>query len=340
MQLVLFLRKKMKKKSQEEIKKLFEQYGCELLDQYSGSGVPMSYICSCGKTKSISLDKFRNKIKKLSNYQLCSKTNWTEEKDNVLRSLYGKETREEILRNIPDANYESIKHRAKVLGLRGDRKVTLVKSRKNQKNKYTYDVDFFKNKNNKSSFWAGFLTGCSRFDLKNNSIHISLPIKQKAILDLFQDLICHTGTYTVNKSKIKISLFGAKKWIIDLYEKFNLNTEKPIERLAPLDLTEMEALNFLAGYIEALGEIKYSKKDNRFELNFFGSEEMMVWTKVYFDELCPSVKRRYAEITKIKNGYFKYSLGNYKSRYILKKMLSLNFVKSSKWQEAKIVLAG
>lgn len=45
----------------EEVKKTFENQGCELLEtEYKGSGIPMSYICSCGEKSKIALSHFKS----------------------------------------------------------------------------------------------------------------------------------------------------------------------------------------------------------------------------------------------------------------------------------------
>lgn len=326
----------MKKKSQEEIKKLFEQYGCELLDQYSGSGVSMKYICSCGKTKSISLDKFRHKIKNTN--IICDKIYWTEEKDNILRDLYGNSTRKEIISRICGSTYESIKHRAKVLNLVGNRKRVISRSKKHQKNKYDYDTKFFSTKTKQSIFWAGFLAACCKIDYNKNVISISLPSTNQDVIEKFQDLICHTGIINKNKSKIKFDIFGAKQWLVDLDRSFNLNSKNPATRFSPYQLKNEEILYFVAGYFEGAGEIIYHIKDSKFQLIFFGSEELLNFFRIYFEEICPSLKKPYLEIERQKFNLFRYKLGFSKSKYLIKQLISLNLPKSeSKWRSIKFL---
>lgn len=337
MHMVLFLRNKMKKKSQEEVEKLFRQYGCELLDEYTGSSVSMKYICLCGKTKSISLDKFQKKIKKIN--IICDKTYWTEEKDQILRDLYGKSTRQEIVSKISGSTYESIKHRAKVLNLIGNRSLTISKARKNQKPKYDYDINFFANKTKQSIFWAGFLASCCRIDYKKNTICISLPLENQDIVEAFQDAICHTGVSSKTKSKVKLNIFRAKKWLLDLDNLFNLNFKSPAGRFSPHQLKDTEILVFAAGYLEGAGKIRYHAKEKKFRLIFCGSEEILNWLKIYFDELCPSLKKPYLEIEKQKCNLFFYKLGYSKSKYLIKQIISLKLSRSEeKWRSIKFIL--
>lgn len=337
MHMVLFLRNKMKKKSQEEVKNLFAEHGCELLDEYLGSGFSMKYICVCGATKSISLDKFQKKIKK--GKVVCHKINWTEEKDQILRDLYGNSTRSEMLSKICGSTYESIKHRAKVLNLIGNRNRVISEARKNQKPKYDYNINFFGNKTRQSIFWAGFLASCCRIDYKKNTICISLPLENQDILEAFQDAICHTGVCSKTKSRVKLNIFRAKKWLLDLDNLFNLNLKSPSERFSPYQLKDAEILVFAAGYLEGAGKIRYHAKEKKFRLIFCGSEEILNWLKIYFDELCPSLKKPYLEIEKQKCNLFFYKLGYSKSKYLIKQIISLNLSRSEeKWRSIKFIL--
>jgi len=49
----------MRRKTHEEVKKIFELHGCELLEkEYKNNAIKMSFTCKCGKTSNITLNQF------------------------------------------------------------------------------------------------------------------------------------------------------------------------------------------------------------------------------------------------------------------------------------------
>jgi hypothetical protein len=58
----------MRKLTQLEVEKIFEENGCKLIDKYKDARTKMKYICECGNPSNISLDNF----KKGKRCQICA----------------------------------------------------------------------------------------------------------------------------------------------------------------------------------------------------------------------------------------------------------------------------
>lgn len=309
MQQSLFLERVLKKLSQEDVTLIFELHGCKLLGEYLGSGIPVNYQCKCGKTAEISLDKFKRRIARKEGCFYCSNHEWTQEEDIVLREMYGKEPRSVIAKKL-GVTLASIKSRAAVLGLKGNRSLV---ARKTKKGKYSHDVEFFDKRNSVSLYWAGFIAANGSIVRDKNTV--TVRSKNLGHIEKFQDIACHTGVIHKLDKHILFTVHGAHQWIDRL------------ENIDICNMKEREALAYIAGYLD--GDICIVSGES---IQILGSEQMLLWIKSWFDKWCPPFYGRVANVNKKSSKKFSYSIKGVRAKYLAEKLLEIDVPRlSSKW---------
>lgn len=309
----------MKNLLSDDVKKLFEFHGCRLLEEYNKCDLAMSYICSCGKSGFISLDKFKRRIKNNSGCKSCNSRIWSEDEDNFIRLSYGKLPRQELLNVLQDVSYNELKNRAYKLGLQGNRSFVQSKARKGKGRKYEIDFNFFDKVDVIRSYWAGFIAMNGNIGEDKGQLSISVNENHLEHLELFKDSVGYKGD-----SKLSVNFYGVEKWLIQLKNSYNLVPKKMLTPDPPVDLNEINSLSFIIGYIDGFDCIHF--KNGNALISMVGSNNMMCWIKTWFDIWSPSIQRRYAvvRLEKGKKGYYKYCLSGQRAMYLLRKMKKLN----------------
>lgn len=333
MQQMLFFGVNMKKLSKEEVKDLFSDNGCELLGDYIGCGISMTYRCKCGTVSSISLDKFRRRLLRKEGCWNCNRHEWTSEEDEILRSLYGVESRNQILNKLPGIDLVMLKSRAHKLGLKGNRNVVLKKARKGRGRKYSFDFDYFDSIDIIRSYWAGFIASNGCVNHERKCISIGLSEKDIDHLTAFQDAVLHTGViYRVvsknGESQASVCFYGADKWLVGLEKNYCIFATNP-----PVHLDETNALAYIVGCIDGDGYISNKIDSNDFHIQITGAESILLWIKEIFDKLCPAINKRYAEVFKTKKGCFAYNVSGRRAKYLIKRMMEFPLPRlKRKWE--------
>lgn len=323
----------MKKLDKFEVSNIFVSAGCEMLGEYVGYSIPIKYKCKCGSVGFISLDKFKQRLKREEGCWYCNRHKWTKEEDQILISLYGKESRSVILEKLPGISYQELKTRTETLKLKGDRVISLSKARKGKFRKYTYNLDFFENIKEEVSYWAGFIaaTGC----IGKDRVTIRLCEEDQYHLEKLQDAVLHTGLIlkeiSKNKPQVILGFYGACKWISDLENNYSIIAKKSLT--PPVKLNENNALSYIVGYLDRTGYLSSKGESTGVKIQFVGTKEVLCWIKKWFDFLCPAMNKRYAEVRQ-RGKHFQYFVSGARAKYLIKKMLSIKLPRlERKWEE-------
>lgn len=320
----------MKKLTTEQVRSIFLELGCELLGEYNGCDLPVSYRCKCGEIGYISLDKLR---KRKSGCKYCRTKKWTELDDECLRLNYGKMPRKKILELIPGATLQDIKTRAFSLGLKGNVSLVQRQARVGKGRKYEIDFSFFDVIDPVRSYWAGLIAAIG--DLNEDRSRLSLKMHKNYLSHIlsFKDYVGYTGAIHELECQVLLQCHGVIGWLDNLNKNYFLTPRKSSTLQPPTELDEDNSLSFIVGYIDGKGEIVLHDGDLRLEL--YGTQDMLCWIKVWFDRLCPSVSRRYAVVRPCKNGYlYKYSLTGFRAGYLLRRLNSLEVPRMvCKWKQ-------
>lgn len=307
----------MRKLSQQEVKNLFESYGCDLVGEYLGSGIPVKYKCKCGVESAISLDKFRRRIKRGEGCESCNVFVWNDLFDCILRDFYGKEPRKRLMEMLPGVSYGSLKARARKLGLVGNKSVSMSKARGLVDRKYTVYDDFFMRKTLSNCYWAGVLSS-GRVDVSKNSLFLVLPSSRRGLLERLQDVTCHTGVINVcGVSKVSLNFYGIGKWISDIKKNFG-----DIWKSSPAIRSEKGIIAFIVGYLDAKGEIRNFLREYRMEL--IGKKVVLSWIRSIFDKWVPPLVHEYASFSIGKRGNYTFCVWNVRAKFLVKKLWSVD----------------
>lgn len=317
----------MKKLSQEDVKLLFLQHGCELLGEYEGSRKPVFYRCFCGRNGQISLDKFRRRIRRGEGCIGCNSFVWDDEKDKILKECYGNKSRKEICLLIPGVTFGSLKARAKKLKLSGNKSLSMANAHNFIKTKYSVYKDFFSHKKLISSYWAGFISSRAIISVKKHTISFSLPIEFRSTLEKFQDISCHTGSIKELRNKVVLYFYGVKKWLDDLKGNFGLFSNEKEPFSASFLVKEKYILAFIVGCIDGNGKI--SKFLNDYKIEIFGKSNLLTWIKLNFDKLIPPLGGEYASMCSYKRNIFSYSIRSVRAKFLIKRLLSVDVPRRS-----------
>lgn len=316
----------MRKLNQKDVSNLFESHGCELIGEYLGSGIPVKYRCKCGVESSISLDKFRRRLKREEGCENCNVFVWNEVYDQILKDLYGKESRKKILELIPNVSYGSVKARAKKLGLSGNKSLSMSKAHRLIKRKYSIYEDFFAKKSLNSCYWAGVLSS-GVFNSLKNSVSISVSSDRRGLLERLQDESCHTGIIDDSVvGRASLRFYGVAKWILDIQKNYGSISSNPLLK------KEKEMVAFVVGYLDARGSIKNFLRDYRVE--FIGKKPLLVCFKGFFDKWVPPLGGEYASIGTGKRGLYNLAVWSVRAKFLIKKLWSVDVARlASAWEK-------
>lgn len=291
----------MKKLSQESVVAEFLSYGCELLGKYSGFSVLVEYRCRCGVEGKISLDKFRQRVRRGEGCKNCVGL-WTQDEDYILRECYGRVGRSEILSRLNGKTYSSVKSRAAVLGLRGDRSKVMSVVRRGRR--YKFDEDFFRYPGLVNSYWAGYLCGHHyRVDARG-SFFLRVPVGQECVLRSFQDVICHTGLVEkVSSGRSMLVLHGAGRWVEDLLLNYGDVS----------GLGEGESLAFISGLVDGQGCTDGI-------LRLYGGRDLLTWVKGWFDIWYPELNKKLRNLRCNEGLEWEYEICGARARFLIEKL--------------------
>lgn len=324
----------MKKITQKEVEELFKSYKCCLFDIYEHSSFPMKYKCFCGNISTISLNKFKERIKKNKGCKFCKSHNWTKQQDDILKRMYGNCSRDEISLALCGIEKKFIKSRAKFLKLKGNVSFVNKSARKGKGIKNTYNYLFFSNISNLSCYWAGFLAADGCVLPKKNTVSIRLHEKDKNHLIQLQKNVNHIGKiFDLKKEKqCLVHFHSAKKWIEDLLLIYNI-TAKKSKTLRPPNIKNIShVISFICGYIDGDGCLSNRGIKSGYSIQIYGTEWMLNWIKSYFDKWFPPIGKKESHVNIVKKYMYKYAITGTRAKFLIDRLLSINIPRMSrKW---------
>lgn len=133
------------------------------------------------------------------------------------------------------------------------------------------------------AYWYGFLAadGFVGRNIDGTGTNtISLTSKDKDIIEKFKNSIEYTGPIIEDRNYYKIS-FQDKQMAIDLvslgiYNNKSLNLKPPI-------INKEYEYDFIRGYFDGDGGVNVAKNNNRIQMYFTGTYEMISWIKEHFN---------------------------------------------------------
>ena len=180
-----------------------------------------------------------------------------------IKQYYGKLTRRQIAFNL-NIKENFVKTQAKKLGLTSNLSVPRNKINDNS----------FSKKTMLSCYWAGFIAadGC----ISNNELRVCLSktdlnhlIKLKFFLKSLSKITCSKTTTNVYIS------CNSKKIVKNLYDIYNITPRKSLTLKSPNNLTYLQSLAYIIGYIDGDGCISYNGKYIR--LRIMGTINTLEW---------------------------------------------------------------
>jgi len=248
-------------------------------------------INNCNNKSKDDISKYLNKTKKQISrklYNLNKNSNikytfsWTKEEDQILINNFHDKDINDYLYLLPRRTIEGCENRAY--------KLKLTKLRKEKKLKYTINHNFFSNKINLASYWAGFIAADGHIDNNINRCTIKLSFKDINHLEILKKQLNYNGIIRVFKSNSFNKIL--KYCNLDIYSKTIktdlINNYKIIYKktflLQPPDLDFSNSMSYIAGLIDGDGTIcinKYNKKS----ITIAGTKNICEWSKSILNNL-------------------------------------------------------
>lgn len=150
-----------------------------------------------------------------------------------------------------------------------------------------FDITFFKNYNELSCYWAGFIMADGNIHTKRQALQIGLASKDKKHLIKFSNHIKHNNKLTYNKKTNSYKIFISGKWFAnDLKNNFGITSDKTFTTVFP-KLQDEYNLDFIRGIFDGDGCITQTNQNGyiRDLIIFCGTFELMQFIENYFYNL-------------------------------------------------------
>lgn len=220
---------------------------------------------------------------------------WTDLEDKLLEECYGKIPWSEMQNLFPNRTRDSVKGRARNLGLKGNKLAVMSLAKKI----HTIDYSFFAQPNAINSYWAGFIAADGGISQERQTVYIQVSqkdlnhIRKFALSTNYSGQIKQVsgGSYKPESVQYKLNICGVGKWIEDLDKGFNIHQRKTYTLNPPLRLDNSLILCFIAGYIDGDGSIyqtsnTYKLKEYKtVNISIRGTESILLWIKDAFDSM-------------------------------------------------------
>jgi len=223
--------------------------------------------------------------------------NWTEQEIDILKQNYGKISRKDLIKLLPNKNIKptSITRYAWKLGLHGNMSIG--------RRLYSFNEHYFDKPNIENCYWAGFIAADGCLMNKSYGMQISLSIKDKCILENFKKHIDFSGPISERIRTDKktgsvfnycnISIWCANQWHNKLLEHWNITQNKTYTLIPPNNYIKNQlAYAFLIGFFDGDGCWReYNMNGYRkYSFGLSGTQPMMEWCKYQLNNLVPEDK--------------------------------------------------
>tara|TARA_R100000656_G_scaffold119948_1_gene94018 strand:- start:2242 stop:3039 length:798 start_codon:yes stop_codon:yes gene_type:complete len=213
------------------------------------------------------------------------KSNLPESTQKELIKLFGKKTVREIAEQV-NLKERSVSHfyMKNNFKLTKDQKSKLLFRRRS---KYDRNNHFFREKSNKSIYWAGFIAADGY--VNKTKLRIKLKYTDKSHLEKFKNDIEYTGIIRkdcaerLGKTHCGALLYISSREIVEDLKSLYSITERKSLTLRPPSLKESEVDYFILGYFDGDGTV-YQKRQYKC-VRFYGTKWINLWIKERIDHL-------------------------------------------------------
>ena len=214
------------------------------------------------------------------------KTKFTIEQENYVKEQFGILKISQIAENL-NLKERSVRYLCKKFNLKlSSEQKTIIFKQRNKK--YSHNIDFFSEINNKSAYWAGFIAadGCiigNRLKIKLKSTDEEHLIKFLNDIDSNHNILHETGERNGTITYASTVLISSDNFVRDLNTIYNITNNKSLTLTAPT-LEDIYKDCFIKGLFDGDGTIYW--KDNRYYcVRFYGTESINKWVKNRMDFL-------------------------------------------------------
>lgn len=256
---------------------------------------------------------------------------WTAQELDVLTALYGKRMNRQIAALLPGRTENGIKFKARELGLKSNRKLT--------RKQYAVNHDYFSIPSLQNSYWAGFIAADGNIGDPKDRVRIKILESDGPHLVAFSE---HCGSTSPirnapngPRSYSSLEIHGVPQWRADLERNFCVTPRKTFTLQPPAHLPQDLSLAFITGYIDGDGCISTEQPPHgrlRLRLQITSTQNMLLWTKSWFDRLAPSIYE--ANVCPM-GQVFSYRIVGQKAQAVCETLLALRTPKlNRKWIKA------
>ena len=278
-------------------------------------------------------------------------TYWSDEEDNLLKSLYAKKCpKKDVLLAFPTRTYAALKYRARFLGIKKTRLQT-----KNEK--------FFEQPNLENAAIAGILAsdGNVKKPIGRNGYTVTICLATKDI-QLLNDIlktvqsnaiIRNTSVKKVIKASPRnhntepkeyfaswISFSNAKKWMDDLYTNWNITPNKSLTLLHPNTTDLKQNLAFLSGLIDGDGSVGVQKIKNKnyLHIRLLGTKSILDWAKNIFEQSLKEKIKGVVGLERPEANVYKLQINGLQATKLHKIMYALPIIRlKRKWENPQVM---
>jgi hypothetical protein len=214
---------------------------------------------------------------------------WSNTDIAVLTKYYGVlPTSEIVSKYMPQRNRDTLKWKARQLGLSADKALMTSKA----KRIYNANSEYFCGDDLEVFYWAGFLAadGC----INGKRLQLSVNIKDIDHLKKFKSALHYDGKITMSHNHTYCTIrISDDQLIHDLEQRFNIVQRKSLTLQPPTCFKwHAEEIAFAAGYIDGDGCI-HKNREGRIELSCLGTLKMMQCIRsVFFPGLDTHIMKR------------------------------------------------
>jgi intein-encoded DNA endonuclease-like protein len=133
-----------------------------------------------------------------------------------------------------------------------------IKLRKGSPRKNKYNVNFFKEYNVFSCYWAGFIAADGHIRYNRKSVDIHLMKSDIEHLKKIQECTLFTGKIETDKKSCRI-VFSGEWFVKDLNDKYNITPRKSKTIMFPNQMPDHFVSHFVRGVVDGDGSISNNK---------------------------------------------------------------------------------
>lgn len=212
---------------------------------------------------------------------------FTPEEDSIIRQYFGKLIHRELAAMLPQRTWDSVRKRAKKLGLSTPGVSYMVSI---AKQRYSHNEAFFATPNPLASYWAGFIAADGCIYERQKTLILNIAQQDSAHVDKFASAIRFNGPCPIREQaswaqpQKTIRIYNATKVIKDLQEHYSITPRKSKTLEPPRNLDRKNSLAFIIGYIDGDGSIQITSQ-GYLRIYIRGTELLLLWLTSYLETI-------------------------------------------------------